>query len=439
MREQVYAALRPDGGVPFRQGGDAIACDAQTGEVLESYREYLTSVDGKWLDAHWPSIKKMMEYAINTWDKDEDGVLAGTQHNTLDCNLGGSTSWLGSMYLAALKAAARMAEIEKDPETAARCMRIFESGAKKQNETLFNGEYYIQIPDPAPLHDYNNGCHIDQVLGQWWANQLDLGTIYPQDRVQSALRALLKYNFRDSLKGVLQAPRKFADDNDAGMQMIQWPNMDRPTPFTLYADEVMSGFEYAAAATMIQSGMPDEGLMVVKAAADRYDGRVRTGLTPGDFASWGYSGNPFGDDECGKYYARAMSIWSVLLACQGFVYDGPAGRIGFKPVTDAARNSFFSTAEGWGTLQQDPFAEGKQLTRLNLTYGKLDIRSIVLQLPTGTQPDALTAEVTLESGKPLKASIAGTAAKSEIVVEIDPLTLKAGETLTVKLVAKAQK
>jgi hypothetical protein len=49
-----------------------------------------------------------MDYSISTWDHDEDGALAGAQANTLDCELGGSTTWIGSLYLAALAASEKM-------------------------------------------------------------------------------------------------------------------------------------------------------------------------------------------------------------------------------------------------------------------------------------------------------------------------------------------
>jgi non-lysosomal glucosylceramidase len=91
---------------------------------------------------------------------------------------------------------------------------------------------------------------------------------------------------------------------------------------------IMSGFEYPAACLMVQCGLQREGFAVLRAVADRYAGRLWQ--LPGRVAcaSWGYSGNPLGDDECGKFYARSMSIWSVLLACQGFTYDAATGSIG---------------------------------------------------------------------------------------------------------------
>jgi non-lysosomal glucosylceramidase len=387
MREQAFRFQSSDGAIPHRQPASHPAFDGQCGDILGAYREHLLSPDGAWLARHWPSIKKAMDFTIATWDKDEDGVLAGPQWNTLDGNLGGSTSWLGTLYLAALSASQRMATIEGDGDAAKRYLRIREAGCKKQDQTLFNGEYYIQIPDPKPQQDYGNGCHIDQVLGQWWAHQLGLGWLYPTGHVRTALQSLFRYNLQMGFAGIKQLPRKFVADEDAGMQMITWPKGDRPPKHMLYADEVMSGFEYSAAAMMVYAGLLKEGLAVVRAAYDRYDGRLRTGLTPGDSASWGYSGNPFCDDECGKFYARPMSVWSMLLACQGFIFDGPAGLIGFKPIwRPEDHRSFFTAAEGWGLFTQTR-AAGKQTERIELRYGKLRLKSMVFELPPETKPD----------------------------------------------------
>ena len=52
-----------------------------------------------------------------------------------------------------------------------------------QDKALFNGEYFIQVPDSTPREDYLTGCYIDQMLGQWWALQVDLGWLYPPEHV----------------------------------------------------------------------------------------------------------------------------------------------------------------------------------------------------------------------------------------------------------------
>ncbi|MFP4056150.1 MAG: GH116 family glycosyl-hydrolase [Candidatus Brocadiia bacterium] len=390
MREQELAHQADDGAVPHRQPSSHPAFDGQCGTILGAYREHLVSPDGAWLARHWPRVKKATDYLVTRWDADHDGVLAGPQWNTLDGNLGGSTSWLGTLYLAALAAAEQMARLQGDDDAADRYRAIRQAGGQRQDETLFNGHYYIQIPDPEPQQDYADGCHIDQLLGQWWAWQLDLGTFYPLDHVRTALGSLFRHNFRTDFRGVHQAPRKFVDEADAGMQMITWPRGERPPHHMRYADEVMSGFEYSAAATMVYAGLMRRGFVVLRAAAERYDGRLRTGLAG---AAWGYSGNPFGDDECGKFYARPMSIWSVLLACQGYVADGPAGLIGFRPAWKPDDHaSFFTAAEGWGLFRQTRTPDG-QTDILEVRYGRLRPRTLVFELPEDAEPQAVSVTV----------------------------------------------
>lgn len=435
MREATYSYQHPDGALPYRHPDHPPAFDGQCGDILGAYREHLCSNDGKWLSKIWPKVKKAMDHTIRQWDGDEDGVLSGAQHNTLDGSLGGSTSWLGTMYLSALAASEKMAVLQGDREASIKYRGIRQSGKIKQNDTLWNGEYYVQIRDPQPREDYGEGCSIDQALGEWWANQVGIEVHYPPERVRSALRSLMKYNFKANFHGILQSPRKFVDDDDAGMQMITWPKGPRPRPTIRYGDEVMTGFEYAAAATMIQYGMVQEGFLVAKAVRDRYDGRLRQGLDPRKSSCWGYSGNPFGDDECGKFYARALSVWSILLACQGFLYDGPASVIGFKPVWKPEEHrSFFTAAEGWGLFTQTR-KEGEQAAHIDLRYGKLDVGLLEIALAEKARPSRVSAR---KGRSPIQAEYAFQ--EPCLRISLTPkVTLKAGEVLSVEVKTRQEK
>jgi len=431
MREQELRCVSPEGAVPHRQPNAPPAFDGQCGSILGAYREHLCSVNGGWLAEQWPRIRAAVNFLIARWDPDEDGVLAGPQWNTLDENLGGSSSWLGSLYVAALRAGARMALLQRDPGSAARWDRIAVAASAKMDATLFNGEYYFQIPEQTPYRDYGSGCHIDQVLGQWWADMLGLDAVLPHGHVQSSLRALRKHNFRYDFVGVTQAPRKFVHDDDAGMQMITWPRGGRPAPEhqMLYADEVMTGFEYAAAASMLYAGLIKESLSVVKAIADRYDGGLRTGLSAGNYCSWGYSGNPFGDDECGKFYGRSMSSWSLLLACQGFVYDGPAGRMGFRPRWRPENHvSFFTAAEGWGLFTQK--REGSlQKETLDVKHGRVAVRALVFQVGPGIAGRGVSVSL---GGDRLECHVRRTGTDVDVVLAKEAL-ISSGRTLEVRI------
>lgn len=427
MRAQEFRHQEPNGAIPHRQPKSHPACDGQCGAVLNSYREHLLSKDDRWLKENWPNIRRAMEFVIARWDGDEDGCLSGPQWNTLDGNAGGNSSWLGSLYLAALRAAEEMARLQNDAAAADRFRAIFARGSAAQDQLLFNGEYYIQIPERQAYQDYGQGCHIDQVLGQWWADQLNLGEIYPRPRVQSALRAIFTHNFRADFRGIRQAPRVFVAAEAPGTQMICWPRGDRPADHMQYADEVMTGFEYAAAAAMIGNGLLREGLTTARAVHIRYDGRRRTGLSGGDHASWGYSGNPFGDDECGKFYARAMSSWSLLLACQGLFVDGPGGVLAFRPVWQPENHrSFLVTAEGWGTIGQE-VKDGRALVVVDLRYGSLRLNELVLQ------PQRASGQVRIvTTAANREISCNGELAAGRLKIRFaEPLTIVAGERLTV--------
>jgi hypothetical protein len=269
------------------------------------------------------------------------------------------------------------------------------------------------------------------VLGQWWAHQLDLGWLYPPGRVRTALGSLFRYNFRGRLEGLPQVPRRFVADDDPGMQMITWPKGPRPAKVIRYGDEVMTGFEYSAAAAMIQAGLLREGFTVVRAIWTRYDGRLRLGLAGADTgrAAWGYSGNPFGDDECGKFYARAMSVWSMLLACQGFIYDGPAGRLGFKPIWQPEDHvSFFTAAEGWGVFHQQREA-GTQTERIELRYGRLRTGSLVFEIPEATGLVKVDVEL---RGRSIPAVVGSTDGEVRVTLR-EPVVLEAADEMIVTM------
>jgi len=434
MREQELENMTKEGMLPVRLGlpPERIfqAFDGQCHSILGSYLGYLLSPDRAWFDTRWPKIKQSMDYLIAGWDKDEDGMLAGPQHG-MDSSHGGTSSWMGSMYLAALAASEKMALLKNESSAAARYRKILQVGAKNQDEKLFNGEYFIQIPDETPRKDYLTGCYTDQMLGQWWAHLAGLGQIYPRDHVRSAMTSLYKYNFRTDFYGFEQLPRKFVIDEEAAMVQCTWPRGGRPAPeFTmLHADEVKVGITYAVAGLMAFNGQLQEAFTVAHANHDRYDGRLRTGLANTPWSGLGTSGNPFGDDMAGKFYARVLSIWSLLIACQGEIVDGPAGVIGFDPVWKPEDHaSFFTAAEGWGLFEQFRNEAG-QRERIVLKSGKLPLRKLVFTLAANGKPAAVEVRA---AGRTLKSTHTLEGQRLTIALP-DGIALQAGQVLEVAI------
>jgi hypothetical protein len=77
----------------------------------------------------------------------------------------------------------------------------------------------------------------------------------------------------------------------------------------------------------------------------------------------------------------------MLLACQGFIYDGPSGVIGFEPVWKPEDHvSLFTASEGWGLFKQHR-TKTEQTERIELRHGRLNVQSLVFELPAGfTKP-----------------------------------------------------
>ena len=142
-----------------------------------------------------------------------------------------------------------------------------------------------------------------------------------------------------------------------------------------YRDEVWTGIEYQVAAHMLHEGKVIEGLSIVRAIHQRYDGARH---------------NPWSEIECGEHYARSLASWGCLLAASGFVYDGPAARIGFAPRLSAENfKAFFSASEGWGTLEQSR-AGNTQRNRIAVAWGRVRMETLQFELPAGARFSAVS-------------------------------------------------
>jgi uncharacterized protein (DUF608 family) len=372
------------------------AADGQMGEIIKLYRDWRIGGDTGWMKTLWPDAKRALEYAFVQWDADRDGVMEGEQHVTYDIELYGPNPFSGAIYLAALRAGAAMAEAVGDPESARRYASLAEKGAQRLEELCWNGTYYVQrIPPPheirtdpyrtdslgaslegvapgePPRYQIGEGCLSDQLLGDWMARCAGLGGVLPRRRVISALRSIFRHNFRRGFHEHPNAQRIYATADESGLLQCSWPQGGRPSlPFP-YSDEVWTGVEYHVAAHLIWEGAGREGLDIVRAARDRYDGRKR---------------NPWDEVECGHHYARAMSSWSLLHALSGFSWDGVEKRLAFAPRVQPTRfRGLFTAGTGWGTFEQA--RRGPRLVvTLRVLGGSFDVRCLGLEWPGARAP-----------------------------------------------------
>ena len=107
------------------------ACDGQLGHVMRVYREWRISGDTEWMRRLWPQVKQSLDYAIETWDPEREGWLIEPHHNTFDIEFWGADGMCTSFYLAALRAAAAMAEALGEAEDARGYLELYGAGRER--------------------------------------------------------------------------------------------------------------------------------------------------------------------------------------------------------------------------------------------------------------------------------------------------------------------
>lgn len=359
------------------------AADGQMGCLIKLYREWQWSGDDAWLRRLWPMARKALEFCWipGGWDADRDGVMEGCQHNTMDVEYYGPNPQMGAWYLGALKAGERMAGHLGEREFADTCRDLFERGRTWMDAHLFNGEYYEhEIRPPKSEADIAKGlrggmgslnlqepdlqlgagCLVDQMVGQYLAHISGLGYLLKPGHVRSTLKSIMKYNFKETMSAHFNHLRTFALNDESALLMASYPRGRRPKrPFPYY-NEVMTGFEYAAAVHMLYEGLEAEGLKAIRAIRARYDGRKRS---------------PFNEAECGHHYSRAMAAWSVVPALTGFQFSAVEQTMQFTARPGASW--FWSNGSAWGVCRQRKAGANVQAT-LSVLHGRLTLSRFTL-------------------------------------------------------------
>ncbi|MEP6749038.1 MAG: GH116 family glycosyl hydrolase [Bacteroidota bacterium] len=361
------------------------AADGQLGGIMKVYREWRISGNNEWLAKMYPMVKTSMDYCIRTWDPRHQGVIEEPHHNTYDIEFWGPDGMHGSFYLGALKAFTAMGDfLSKDVSI---YKELAAKGKKTMETDLYDGEYFIQkikvdgltAKNPAteksfggeyskeakdllekegPKYQYGTGCLSDGVLGAWIGRMCGLDDAIDSSKIKSHLLAVRKYNLKDNLSEHANPQRpSYAFGDEGGLLLCSWPKGGKLSLPFVYSDEVWTGIEHQVASHLMLMGRVKEGLEILRASRNRYDGRIR---------------NPFNEYECGHWYARALSSYGYLQAITGVRYDAVDKTV-YADSRIGDFTSFLSTETGFGTVS----LKGGHLD-VKVMYGNIDINKKIV-------------------------------------------------------------
>ncbi|GAQ85127.1 hypothetical protein KFL_002200120 [Klebsormidium nitens] len=261
--------------------------------VLQVYRDFVATGDMKFARDCWEAVRSAMEYSMQ-FDTDGDGLIenGGFPDQTYDTwSVKGISAYCGGLWLAALRAAAGMADALGEFE-AARCYRaMFRKGSAKYEQVLWNGRYF-----KYDASDSSNSASIqaDQLAGQWYAWACGLPPLFHDYQAQSALRTIFEYNvmkIRNGKMGAVNGMELSGKVDDTCMQ----------------SREVWTGVTYALSATMLYEGMAAEAFKTA-------EGVFQAGWC--DHGYWFQTPEAWTVD--GRFrsltYMRPLAIWAMQFA-----------------------------------------------------------------------------------------------------------------------------
>lgn len=391
------------------------ASDGQAGGIMKLYRDWQISGDTEWMRELYPDAKKSLNFCIETWDPNRQGVLVEPHHNTYDIEFWGADGMCSTIYIGALSAMALMAQALGEESDRQYYQGLAQKGAAYLERQLFNGDYFEQrvqykglketsfadlvegdrgqmsreafaiLKKEGPKYQYGKGCLSDGVIGAWMAKIYGIEIPLNRDKVRKNLKSIFKHNFKKDLFEYPNSQRAgYAMGHEKGLLLCTWPNGGKPTLPFVYSDEVWTGIEYQVASHLIEEGMVKEGLEIVKGVRSRYEGRIR---------------NPWCEYEWGGYYARAMASFALLGSLSGFRYSAVEKTLHFGPkISEGRFKSFFVTSTAFGSISLN-----KKSLVIEVREGSLEIKK--LHLTIGNKPVEIPVNVQARHGKPVEISI----------------------------------
>ena len=344
--------------------------------VLMVYRNYIMTGKRFIVDHIYPRARLAMEHVLS-FDRDGDGLpeqdgLTTTYDGWV---MHGVNSYTSSLWIAAMRAFARLARRMGKKEDAQKFEELLPRALESFERKLWDeeaGYYRLWSANGKDQTEGSmaNACHSGQLAGQWYADFLCLGQLFPPEHVKRALAAMCTLN--DKPQGVARAimPDGSPYPNPAGDVKSQaqsaWPALDTTQ----------------LASLLICHGYADRGLFCIQKSYRSI--HARRGRVFNQPLEWDLDAN----DVCGAAQDRHMaspSIWHVLYALQGFLYNVPDGTIWLRPnlpkgVFQLSAPLFTPLCFGWVKFREDDDKGYRQNVEFAFD-SPTAVKTIVLRVP----------------------------------------------------------
>jgi len=291
---QFAKAQRADGYIPHDLGRNRLDLpsngttffywkDLNPKFILMVYRDTLWSGDRRFLKVMYPHVKKALAWS-KRMDFDRNGLPdhEGVDHTFDLWEFRGTNAYTSGIFLAALLACERMGGLMKDASFSRTCRASFEKGKDSFNRELWNGKFFGQT------------CSLSQLDGQWMADLLGLGLISEREKIQKAIRHILRHHTRHSDFGMVNstlADGRLDESND-------------------HSKNVWLGTTYAFVGLGVSQGFALSNLL--KQACKVWDNIANIRKSPWNQPDM--MDAKTGQFLFGDFYYRNMAIWAIPIA-----------------------------------------------------------------------------------------------------------------------------
>lgn len=303
----------------------------------------------------WPAVRDAARWEMahvrqsglptridSTYDLSNFGSLENTSYNAF-------------LFVAAMRAAARLADDNDERGIADEYRTAAARAAKLINERFWTGDFFRAAWDPK-VSGLEHALHADAMYGQLWASILDLGPIARPEKMHSHLDWEVRQN-----------------GTPFGLQVLTFgsdPQAAAKSGSPIHANDRTSwdggSMTWSALSLYLGRDVP-ESLAMVQKVIGKWTDKLHDPWDVRDLYSI-QDGYPW----CNSHYGRQLIFWAIPFALSGQQYDASLGRLSFDPKSDAPTLLPWYTPVAQGTLER--LSQGGW--RIRVLAGQLSLRDL---------------------------------------------------------------